>query len=246
MDAVVLYATNDYRFFKPCVKNLLDCGFNVHVVAYTHMWNGSPENLVLLDSSHEMFQTDAKYKKYTIPWESGKTPWYWEGYGRYLATQQISTNSEYTLYIDIDEIVEPKKFKDWLCLETYKQYDALKLATYWYWREPIYQAAQIEDSVVFVKSAIAKEIPLTSGGREVYVNKSSNVARYVNKESPMVHHYSWVRTKNEMLKKVENWGHAKDKSDWKALVEEEFSREFTGRDFLHGYSYNTVENIFNL
>ena len=63
--------------------------------------------------------------------------------------------------------------------------------------------------------------------------------------TPFVHHYSWVRTKEEMLKKVENWGHKHDKN-WTSLIEEEFSRPFNGTDFVHGYSYNIVENKFNI
>ena len=29
-------------------------------------------------------------------------------------------------------------------------------------------------------------------------------------------------------------------------IEEEFSRDFNGTDFVHGYSYNIVENTFNI
>ena len=61
----------------------------------------------------------------------------------------------------------------------------------------------------------------------------------------MMHHFSWVRTKEEMLTKVKNWGHASDK-DWIVGIEEEFSRDFNGTDFVHGYSYNIVENTFNI
>ena len=62
---------------------------------------------------------------------------------------------------------------------------------------------------------------------------------------PMMHHFSWVRSKDEMITKVKNWGHASDKN-WILLIEEEFSRSFNGTDFVHGYNYNIVENTFNL
>jgi hypothetical protein len=48
-----------------------------------------------------------------------------------------------------------------------------------------------------------------------------------------------------MLLKVKNWGHNNDR-DWQSLIEEEFSREFNGKDFVHGYTYTVVENTFNL
>jgi hypothetical protein len=62
---------------------------------------------------------------------------------------------------------------------------------------------------------------------------------------PMLHHFSWVRTKEEMFKKVKNWGHYRDR-DWISCIEEEFTRPFNGKDFVHGYEYNTVDNIFNI
>jgi hypothetical protein len=56
----------------------------------------------------------------------------------------------------------------------------------------------------------------------------------------MCNHYSWVRTKEEMLRKVTSWAHSND-TNWTALVEEEFSREFNGTDFVHGYQYDILE-----
>jgi hypothetical protein len=64
-------------------------------------------------------------------------------------------------------------------------------------------------------------------------------------DRPLVHHYSWVRTREQMLRKVRAWGHNRDR-DWEKLVAEHFARpesERIGprfRDFIHGYSYETV------
>ena len=55
----------------------------------------------------------------------------------------------------------------------------------------------------------------------------------------------WVRTKEDMINKVKNWGHKNDKN-WIDCVEEEFGRSLNGTDFIHGYSYTQVENKFNL
>jgi hypothetical protein len=166
--------------------------------------------------------------------------------GRYLGTQEVSENSEYILYIDIDEIIDPEKFKIWIDTNEYKKYDALRLSTYWYWREPIYRARQLEDNAVMIKTSIAKQLQFTPGGRDIYFNSTSNNIRNVNNNDPIVHHYSWVRTKEEMLNKVSNWGHAGDRVDWEALVEEEYSRPFNGKDFLHNYQYQIVDNKFNI
>ena len=61
----------------------------------------------------------------------------------------------------------------------------------------------------------------------------------------MIHHYSWVRTKDEMLKKINSWGHKGDRN-WIELVESEFSQDFKGVDFIHGYRYQTVPSAFDI
>jgi len=122
------------------------------------MWNGTPENAEALTNSLAEFADNPLVQQYTIGWEEGQSPWYWEGLGRYLGTEQVSESSEYVVYIDIDEVIDPEKFKSWIDLEHHIKYDALKLATYWYWREPIYQATQLEDSVVMIKTVLVLKI----------------------------------------------------------------------------------------
>ena len=61
----------------------------------------------------------------------------------------------------------------------------------------------------------------------------------------MFHHYSWVRTEEEMMKKVGSWGHKHDR-DWPDLVRKEFSNPFQGTDFIHGYQYQTVDSLFEI
>ncbi len=246
IEAVVLYSSNDSRFVSPCLTSLIQLGIKAHVITYSHMWNGTPEDIAGLANSLKEFTGNPLVQQYAIQWEKGQSPWYWEGLGRYLGTKQVSERSEYVVYIDIDEVVDPEKFKSWINLEHHIKYDALKLATYWYWREPIYQATQLEDSVVMIKTELAKQLPFQPGGRDVYFNSSTNSIRNVGAQNPMIHHYSWVRTKEEMLKKVSNWGHAGDKVNWKELVEEEYSRPFNGQDFLHNYQYTIVDNKFNI
>jgi hypothetical protein len=63
----------------------------------------------------------------------------------------------------------------------------------------------------------------------------------LNNNIPMIHHYSWVRTKEQMLQKVKAWGHNADK-DWVSLIEEEFSRPFNGKCFVNNYSYEVLDN----
>jgi hypothetical protein len=209
------------------------------------MWNGSVENYELLENSISQFKGNKLVNLYNIDWTEGQSPWYWEALGRYLATQEVSDDSEYILYIDIDEIIDIDDFNIWKSNNflNYQSYDLIRLPNYWYFREPIYQATCIEHSPILVNSQIAKVLPFYPGGRNVYIDRIYN--KLTDNSQPFIHHYSWVRTKEEMLRKVNNWGHDKDKN-WSELVEEEFLRPFNGTDFVHKYSYTIVDNKFNL
>jgi hypothetical protein len=242
IEAVVLFSSNDKRFFKPCISNLLEAGINVKVVTYSHMWAGTEEDQQTLAECNKLYEANSNYQQYMLQWEPGQSSWYWEGLGRYLATQEVADDTDFIIYIDVDEIIDPKKFNSWLKSTNILQYDVLKLANYWYWREPIYRADQVEDSVVVCKAPLAKSVPMKPGGRENYFNSSNNSIR-LGHSDPFIHHYSWVRTKEEMLNKVRNWGHKDDHQDWQAKVEEEFSREFNGTDFIHRYKYNIVNSF---
>jgi len=246
IEAVILYSSNDQRFAVSCIESLLSLNIKTHVITYSHMWNGTPEDSAVIANSLSSFNGNTLFNQYTIDWVEDQSPWYWEGLGRYLGTNEVSNSSEYIMYIDIDEIIDPAKFQKWIDDGNFRNFDAIKLATYWYWREPIYQATQLEDNVVMLKTQIAKQLPFQPGGRDIYFNSTDKSIRYASAQDPMVHHYAWVRTKEEMLNKVSNWGHAGDKKNWKELVEEEFSRPFNGQDFLHNYQYKIVDNKFNI
>jgi hypothetical protein len=127
----------------------------------------------------------------------------------------------------------------------------MKLSNYWYWRDPTLRARSYEeDSVVVVKNKKFNTMSIFSNeGRHGVFNacvgeKKRNVHGIDGK--PFVHHYSWVRTKEEMLKKVKSWGHRNDASNWIELVEKEFEGPFTGTDFLKGLSYDVVEDIYHI
>lgn len=245
IEAVVLYSTNDRRFLDSCIRNLLTCDIKCHIVTYTHMWNGQQESSELLEASYKEFKDNSNVSFYRLDWAEGQSPWYWEGLGRHLATQNVSKECDYILYIDVDEILDPDRFKAWQATFSYRDFDSLKLANYWYFRLPTLQATTLEDSVVLTKKELAQQIPFYPCGRDPYFTGQKRL-RMVGKDSPFVHHYSWVRSKEEMLKKVANWGHASDRSNWEDLIHKEFSGDFTGRDFVHGYTFRSVPNYFNI
>ena len=139
-------------------------------------------------------------------------------------------------------------FQEWVNSKQYEQYDSIKLSNYWYFRDVKYQSTTYEDSIVLARKNVITDgvntviNPNISRGREqchemLNVKKTRNV-KGIN-EKPMIHHYSWVRTKDEMLKKVLTWGHNKDR-DWVKLIEEEFTRPFNGKCFVNNYEFKVI------
>ena len=141
---------------------------------------------------------------------------------------------------------DSKKLEEWLNTKD-ELADITTFSNYWYFRSENYQATQYEDSPVLVKKSLITEQTSFSEFERgyykyVYPTNSKEIAVLGLDGLPMCHHYSWVLDKNEMLTKVENWGHKRDK-DWASLIEEEFSREFNGTDFIHGYKYRILNEV---
>jgi hypothetical protein len=113
----------------------------------------------------------------------------------------------------------------------------------------LYRAKTLEDSPILArKSKLSHSLILHKDERDAIYNLVKGIKKRMIVDisnNPMVHHYSWVRTKKEMLKKVNSWGHKNDR-DWNSLVEEEFSKEFQGKDFIHGYSFEKVKPFVSI
>ena len=245
IEAVILYSTNDFRFINTCINQLLKCDIKCHIITYSHMWNGTLEDEILLNKTITSYKDNSLVNFYKIDWEPNKSPWYWEGLGRYLGTQEVSPSSDFILYIDSDEIIDSDIFFEELEKNNFSKYNAIGLYGYWYWREPIYQSTTTEYTGTMVKTELAKQLPLMEGGRNYYFNSISPQV-IIGKKNPIIHHYSWVRTKNEMLNKVKNWGHCNDRQNWVECIEEEFTHPFNGKDFVHNYEYIKVNNKFDI
>lgn len=239
--SIINYCSNDFRFFRAVVKEALKFS-RVYIVAADHFFDGSEENIKLLDFSFSLFP---ECKSVIYPFVPGKfnSIHLWHSFSRLVGFELLDKDIEYVLFLDADEVVDGSRFLEWLSKGEYQKFNVLKLANYWYFREERFQALTFEDSIVFArKKKLSKKNILHENERDAIFElmEAPKIRGVLGLDlQPMVHHYSWVRTKKEMLKKVKSWGHREDKN-WEALIEKEFSGEFSGKDFLHGYSYKEV------
>lgn len=252
---IVNFCTNEWRFIKPCLEEALKFSKQVIVPVCDHFFDGTKENRKCLEQIYASFDRCLFVEYPFIPERIPKKvlkkvgpAQFWPSLSRLLAFQMLDDSIEKVLFLDADEVVDSARFSKWLETSPDIKIPILKLANYWYFREECYQSETLEDSAVLVqKDLLEPRILLRKEERDaVYDFLEGPKKRMVMMESePMIHHYSWVRTEEEMLKKVRSWSHREDR-DWESLVKKEFLEPFKGKDFIHGYSYKTVTPRFNL
>ena len=246
---VINYCTNDYRFIKQCIDAVRPFSKQIIVPVSDHFFDGTLENRELLQKT---FDENPGVTFIEYEWDSlsgGKDlgPRYWHNMSRIIGVNQTADDIEQVLFLDSDEIMDSTLFTKFVT-ENRLSYDSYKIAAYWYFREPIYRATRLTGPAVLIKRRKIRINPFSPWEREQMFDLLEGATKLEDatyKGEVMLHHYSWVRTKEQMLKKVQSWGH-KGEKNWVELVEEEFSRPFNGKDFVHGFEYKVVENKFDL
>jgi hypothetical protein len=239
---IINYCTTEYRFIKKSIDSVRPFSERIIVTFAYNFYDGSEENKELLEKTfHENPDVTFLDIEYTPNRFSSVE---WCSYSRMFAVQKMNITSDYILFMDADEVIDPDVFSGFINDPTFEYGCDFKLLCYWYFREPKYRAHQKEDSLVFMFNKNLQIENVMYYDRtslfDCSQNKKFRCVTYQNQI--MAHHFSWVRTKEEMLKKVSTWGHRHDR-DWIKLVEYEFSHEFNGTDFVHGYQYETVDPI---
>lgn len=253
---VVNFCTNESRFIHVCLNQALQFSSQVIVVVCDHFFDGTNENIELLQQIYRAFPECLFIEYPFIPEKIPKNVFkrirpanFWHSLSRLIASNYVEETIDHILFLDADEIPDSKRFIEWLSCSDYHGHSVIKLANYWYFREACYQAEKWEDSIVFAhRRALEPHFILNQEERNaIYDSLPGPKRRMVVgiDGTPMFHHYSWVRSEEEMLKKVSAWGHKGDQ-EWSQLVKNEFSGPFKGVDFVHQYPCKTVPPIFEI
>jgi hypothetical protein len=253
ISCVIISNSDDLHFVHDTLSNTSHIFTEIVISIGSKLWNGDPEDHTRITAFTNDCKKYANVKvvMYAIPEDKiaamqnqVSSAMYWEAHARWVAYNAFVKKPEYILFLDSDEVIDGSLFVSWLETGEYLQYDVLKLKNYWYWREKCYRAqGYIEDSVVLIKNDTFNPVHFFSNmGRHALYDRcyGDRKGRNMGGAVPFIHHYSWVRTKEGMLRKVKAWGHRNDRTDWVAMVEEEFSRPFNGTDFVKKLTYDIV------
>jgi hypothetical protein len=244
---IINFCSNDRRFISACIREAALFSEQILVVCSDHFFDGQPEDLHALDQVAKENPL-ARFLRFPYQKNAGKEAQYWVTYARWFGLQRVDPNQTYVLFLDADEIVDGKRFHHWLNTFPAGKYNAIKPANYYYFREPEFQAEDWEDSVLLIrKNLLTYPMVMQFADRQSpYDQVPEPKIRQVTDHAglPMVHHYSWVRSEDEMLRKVKSWGHHHE-HDWESLVRKEFSGPFQGTDFIHGYRYKKVPSFLD-
>ena len=246
LTTMINFCSNDARFISYVIESAAPFSDEVIVPVCDHFYDGEPENRVVLDEIYARhpnvrfveFAYDTRYAFLGAR--------YWTNMARQVGIAALRDDCEWGVFLDSDEVVDTDTFSQWLDSGVRDRCVSMRPVNYWYFREDRYQATTFEASALVVRrDQITHQGIFSTGERhglhEFAKGKKDEWALSADGR-PMIHHYSWVRSQEEMLKKVRSWGHNLDK-DWEALVRDEFSRPFDGKDFVHGYSYREVSGL---
>jgi hypothetical protein len=245
VDTVISYCTVDDMFIRENIRQCLFFSKEIYIIASSHFFDGTPEDETKVGALKEFCKQYPNVHLIRFKWEEGQTPRYWHNYARWIGIQQC--NTEYIMFMDADEIIEGELARESFSYKDfYKKYDEYVFSCYWYFREPIFRAKSLEQCHKLIRaSALTKDLVFSEHERGAVglSNRYRSIFKVQYNGRPIVHHFSWVRTKEQMLRKTSSWGH-KDDKNWKELIEEEFSRPFNGTDFVWGYEYDIMQPPF--
>lgn len=244
ISTVISFSTLEIRFFDALIKEVEKFCDDIIVVGYDHFFNGTEEDVSVMQELQKKYSnTRWLINKWTPEFDSK----FYHNNARW-AGAEIAKNTK-VLFLDGDEIPDGYLMYRWLNHEDLSQYPLYMFSCYWYFREPIFQAKTTEWCGLLADMAqLRKEMFFTYRERWFYSLFSVPIKMFCTMNNNIIfHHYSWVRTKEEMLTKVKSWGHKND-CNWISKIETEFTRSFNQEliDFVHGYSYNQVLNIFDI
>lgn len=257
---VVNFCSNEKQFLHALLEQYTQITKHIAVCYGSHMFDGTPEDDI---------EDFLRYFKYKYPFVRfirydvnisrtdlkgvvNRPTAYWCNLARWLGFQYLTPEVDWVLFIDADEIVEADKMKSWLTATSLDPHFIYKLANYWYFKSVHNQATTLEDSILLVhRHYITESTVFHDDERDGIIKMSMAPQKRMVlglDDTPMFHHFSWVRGRKGLTKKLTTWAHRDDifkNVNVQALIDHIYKNDDVN-DIIHQYDYKTVDNMFSI
>lgn len=252
---IITYCSKDKAFIYKNIEQCLNITKNVFLSCGTHLHTGENEDFDHLRELKNMYNIDiiiydVDLNEFNPLKERPKC--YFNNKSRicgYMKALNKVSQIKWFLFIDADEIPEGIKLKFILQNTDFDDSKNYTFSTYWYYRDPIYQSLKIEDTPLMLhKNNISIDNMMVDLERYHFSKMKDKTIRgllHPVTNKPVFHHYSWVRSKENMFKKIRGWAH-EDDIDWKKIIEDDFMNNFTKIEPIYGSLCIEVDNIFDI
>jgi hypothetical protein len=230
---VIHYCSNEYRFLKKSVEEAKKFSRLIVIPVCDHFFNGKKENRALLNRTYQEFP-DCQFIEFAYDprqiyhpsitnFSPGDREWgfFWHSASRYIAGMFLPPDIEYALFLDGDEIVDGNRFLRWLDTGAYRSVPMMRFQSYIYLSAELRRSDPIPSAIMVQASAIDSSA-MNGEDRPGWYEYFSGPKRkniFDDQKVPLIHHYSWVRTREECLHKSKTWAHRRD-DEWKKIVDQ--------------------------
>lgn len=239
---IINFCTYDLRFLDKCLQSVAPFSRQILIPVCDHLYNGTREDWQLLQRIYHKYPAvdfiEFAYSETEVYGTPSKlvpgSPWWarhWHNSARLIGTYFLRPQISHVLFADVDEI-----FSADIREIPFQEYAALRFATYWYFKSAKMRATVTPDGPLLIRRDQLNTERLLNEHERMgmfLMAEGKKEREFLWKREPIVHHYSWVRPREEMLQKVRAWGHHWER-DWEAMIDE-------SDDFVRRYSYIEVD-----
>lgn len=255
---VVSFCTNEWRFLKACLSRVQPFSQQLLVTVCDHFFDGTLERDALLEEAYRQFPkatflefaydpVNPYHYTSTLTQEHPHWRHLWHNTGRWISCFFLEKEIDYLYFCDADEIVDTERFLYWLDHFPLHHYSVLRLSSYRYFRDAGFQSRTFDLTGTFLRRHGLDPALLWSEHERMGIYLGTTGEKLLDVKGldgkPLIHHYSWVRTQEELLQKVTTWGHYWER-DWKGLIAKRYGNNHK-RDFVRNQEYQKVEPYFD-
>ncbi len=248
--AVLSFCTNDIRFLNRWIEEAKEFAHQIVIPVSDHFFNGTEENKDLLRVAYQQhpdctfiefpYSNQELYPSYLAVKPTDDT-WsrLWHNFARLIGFFHVDPTNEWVLFSDVDEIFEGKRMKESLDAGHFDPYQAVRMTGYAYGRKAHIRAKKLQVlSLLVRREALRPHFFYHPDERYALLKQIDGVKEDEMRGvdgMPLMHHYSWVRSEEEFLKKIQSWGHRLDQ-EWNRLEDRDLYSE--------SMEFETIENPF--